>query len=178
MASCPWSASLATPERCPSIGRGRGSFLWNAWSFKHSKDVLQMLKMCFLLKCWFLGLWRFDQKSWQKSGSLKAPPTTLLRQAIASDHRWYPQLQQGIEGSMPGLLSNKSIHTDSYLDARDSYSSHMVNHQSYIVYSSITLPFLVVKKREMFFHKAQLGNLLRDQRKPHLWPLTSQSSTA
>lgn len=71
---------------------------------------------------------------------------------------------------MPGLLSNKWIHMDSYLDARDSYSSHMVNHQSYIVYSSIILPFLVlvVKKREMFFHKAQLGNLLRDRRKPHL----------
>ena len=38
---------------------------------------------------------------------------------------------------------------DSYLDAKDSYSSHMVNHQSYIVYySSIILPFLVVRKRE------------------------------
>ena len=42
---------------------------------------------------------------------------------------------------------------DSYLDARDSYSSHMVNQQSYIVYSSIILPFLVLveKKRERCF---------------------------
>lgn len=112
-----------------------------------------MLKVCFFIEMLIFWSLEIQPKELTKIGKSTSPSHQSLRQAIASDHRWYPQLQQGIECWMPGLLSNKWIHMDSYLDARDSYSSHMVNQQSYIVYSSIILPFLVLveKKRERCF---------------------------